>query len=106
MDEQVLEQIRQADWTRISLRLTLHAAARVKRWRWRTGNHQDLADGLEPGDIACQAIARLLTGQRAWDPERHPDLFEYLKGVVNSLVSNLGMSKDNQSLVFCSISFF
>lgn len=51
--------------------------------------------GLNPVDIAQEAIKRVLDGRRKWNPSRGPLMF-YLKAVVDSLVSHLAESKDNQ----------
>jgi hypothetical protein len=66
------------DWADISRRLTLHAYARLRP------RSRALAE-----EIAQSAIESILSAQRApWDPTRHPDLFDYLGSIVNSLVSN------------------
>jgi hypothetical protein len=44
---------------------------------------------MSPVDIAREAITRLFEGNRDWDPEKDPDVLQYLKGVVDSLISAL-----------------
>jgi DNA-directed RNA polymerase specialized sigma24 family protein len=53
-----------------------------------------LAKGLSPTDIAHEAIARLFEGTRDWNPDRDPDVLQYLKGVVDSLMSALVRSAE------------
>ena len=44
---------------------------------------------LEPRDLAAEAIESLLDGKRRWDSEKVPDLFYFLKRVVDSKLSHL-----------------
>ena len=102
MDENVLQRIRQADWRRIALELTRYAAWRVQKWPRRT--RVTVERRLSPEDLAYNAIAavvggpgrdgRAAKGQRAWDPDRHPDLLDHLKNIVDSLASAAGTSEE------------
>jgi DNA-directed RNA polymerase specialized sigma24 family protein len=110
VEDQTFKLLQQADWEAISIELAGHAAFRARNLGWRTGERvgpetrakagdlardMDLAMGLNPIDVAQQAIKRVLDGSRKWDPNRGP-LLPYLKGVVDSLISHLAESPDNQ----------
>jgi len=106
----VYKLLREADWDTISVELVAYAAFLAANLSWRTGDSPDpetkpspnqlarnlnIAMGLNPIDIAQEAIKRVLDGRRKWDPSRGP-LMPYMKAVVDSLVSHLAESKDNQ----------
>jgi DNA-directed RNA polymerase specialized sigma24 family protein len=91
----IFKQLREADWATIGVQLTAHSAFRAENLAWRTGNSVDLAKGLNPKDIAAEAIRKVIDGIRKWDPERGA-LLPFLKGVVDSEISHLAESSDNQ----------
>jgi DNA-directed RNA polymerase specialized sigma24 family protein len=110
VNDETFKLLQQADWEAISKELAAHATFRARNLGWRTGQRVDretkakagdlgggldLAMGLNPVDVAQQAIKRVLDGSRRWDPSRGP-LLPYLKGVVDSLISHLAESPDNQ----------
>lgn len=76
------------NWNEIILKLAAFAVSicRYKRI--------SLPKGQEPEDIVMEAIDRVYRLERKWDPENDPDLFEYLKSVVVSLISNEVKSMD------------
>lgn len=90
----VFEQLRDANWRTIGKELAAYALARVRTYRWRTGNRRDLAEGQQAVDLAAEAIRRLMDGTRRWDPNEVA-LVPFLRGVVDSLVSHLADSADN-----------
>jgi DNA-directed RNA polymerase specialized sigma24 family protein len=57
---------------------------RAKRWTRRTG--VGMPEGKEAADPVQEALARVLAGDRPWDPSKVA-LEPFLKGVVRSLVS-------------------
>ena len=110
MEHEKFKLLQQADWEAISIELAAHAAFRARNLGWRTGDRvdpemrikaaavardMDLAMGLNPVDVAQQAIKKVLDGSRKWDPSRGP-LLPYLKGVVDSLINHLAESIDNE----------
>ena len=95
MADDLYKLLREANWEEIGQILVAHAAYRAKNLAWRTGDYWDLAEGLNPVDIAQEAIQRLLEGKRTWQPERVA-LLPFLKGVVDSLISHLIESSDNE----------
>lgn len=82
------------DWDGAFVELTGYVAFRARHLAWRTGK-----DSLLPGanlyeDIALDAIEKVWTGERAWDPSRCT-LMKLLKGIVHSSLNHLVMSGDN-----------
>lgn len=95
MDDRVFNLLQQADWPRIALELTDYASTKVQRLQWRTGSGGGLPQGKTPEDLAYDAIGKVLSGDRRWDPDQNPDLLGYLKAVVDSLVSHLVESEEH-----------
>ena len=89
-----LEAVGDEGWKAIILRLTQYAVLRARRLRWRTPNGT-LPGGKQPEDLAMDAIAKLWHGGRTWDPAARPDLLEFLKGIVDSLLSHLVRSAEH-----------
>jgi DNA-directed RNA polymerase specialized sigma24 family protein len=80
-------------------RLTYHAYCKIVHLRWRGFNLKQGAatpGGIEPQDVAAQAIVDVIDGTRRYDPLTHPNLLRFLKGVVDSQVSNLVRSAENR----------
>jgi hypothetical protein len=66
-------------------RLRLHAFDKIRRRLWR-----GIPGGPSPDDVVGEAIRRVLDpdpDSGNWDAERNPDLFSYLKRVIDSLIS-------------------
>lgn len=95
MEEKASRLVAEADWKVIGKQLAAYAAFRARGLAWRTGESEELAKGLQPVDLAKQAILKLLQDDRTWDPER-VSLLQFLKGVVDSDLSHLAESKDNE----------
>jgi DNA-directed RNA polymerase specialized sigma24 family protein len=84
------------DLLKLLKRLTLHAECKLVRLRWRGVPGGPPPRGVQAEDIAAEAITRVLDGTRAWDERTQPDLLKHLRGVVDSLVSELVRSFDNR----------
>ncbi len=100
-----IELFRNADWPSIKPKLAAYSLGKVKSYSWRT-TKDSLPKGFTPEDLVQKAVfdtfEGLLTeqtgvGLRKWDPTREPDLLEYLKGVVDSLVNNLVNSSEHKT---------
>lgn len=65
------------------LRLAVYARWRMDQMGFTRGKYPRVGD---PEDVALDAIERVLKGTRRWDPDARPDLFQYLKTVVDSIV--------------------
>lgn len=77
------------------MRLTAYSAWRSSNLRWRRSSLGVLAAGKSAEDLAAEAIEKVLSGERRWDPARG-ELLPYLRGVVDSLASHLATSHDNR----------
>lgn len=78
------------------VKLTAYAVGKKKRRFWRGIYGAEMPNGIEPSDLVDQAVEKVLDGRRRWNPEKDPDLFEYLMAVIDSDVSNLVMGIANQ----------
>lgn len=96
IDPDVREKLERADWERITLTLVRYALFKVRRLKWHTGDRESLPEGKTAEDLACEAIEKVVSGDRRWDPTTCPDLLRYLKGVVDSLVSHLVVSEEHR----------
>jgi hypothetical protein len=80
-------------------RLTDYAYCKLVHLRWRGLSIKrggSIPGGVEPGDLALQAIVDLIDGTRCWDREKNKDLLGFLKGVIDSQVSNLVNRAENR----------
>lgn len=96
VDPDVCEKLERADWERITLDLVHYALFKVRRLKWRTGDRESLPEGKTAEDLAYEAIEKVLSGDRKWDPAACSDLLRYLKGVVDSLASHLVVSEEHR----------
>lgn len=93
---EVLRRLGEANWEKIYPQLVTYALNRAKELYWRTGSHQDLAEGKNPEDLVNEAIQKVFEGTRAWDPEKDSDLATFLKySVLKSMFNVLARSGDN-----------
>ena len=88
-EDEVLKRLEAADWNDIVIKLTHYAHWRAWRYRWRTGNPDQLPAGKTPGDIALTAISKVWAGERDWDPDKYPNLLAHLKWIVKSDMNHL-----------------
>ncbi len=95
MSDDIERDLRDVDWAAVGIRLTAYATWKARNRQWRTGRSDALAGGRTPEDLAAEAVLKVLSGERAWDPRRGP-LQPYLEGVVDSLLSHLADSLDNR----------
>ena len=87
--DKVLDLLEAADWKDIILKLTRYALWKASRYTWRSGNPKQLVGGKTPEDIALEAVEKVWSGVRAWDPEKHLDLLKHLMGIVDSDLNHL-----------------
>lgn len=66
--------------------------------RWRTDDPMNLPRGESVDSIVSLAFEKVLTGERAWNPAKEPELKIYLMGVIDSLLSHLSRHKDNTAV--------
>jgi hypothetical protein len=65
-----------AEWMALVKRLTLHADWKLSRLYWRgvpAWKGGAVPGGVEPGDLAEEAIQLFLDGTRVWDREKCPE---------------------------------
>lgn len=92
---EVVSRISDDEWRSIALELERHALSVSRNLRWRTRNALELPGGETVDSIVSKAIEKFFLGERDWDPETHPDLRAYLKGVIDSLLNHLAESQEN-----------
>jgi len=93
--DMVLELLESADWNYIILKLTHYAFWRAAKYKWKTGNPNQLPGGITPQDVAKNAIEKVWSRTRNWDPEKHPDLLLHLKWIVDSDINHLAESMEH-----------
>lgn len=96
---QILQKITREQWVDYYNELVIYAEAKCRRWRWETGNKENLPKGYSPEAITREAVARLYDGERVWNHEIYSgeNPVPFLKSVVRSLVSDLGRSKAHKT---------
>lgn len=93
-----ISEISDEQWQQIILDLGGYAVSVSRRLRWRTKNPIELPCGETVDSIVSQALEKVFSGDREWDPKQDPDIKRYLMGVVDSLLNHLAESKDNALL--------
>lgn len=83
------------DWASIMEKLYAHSIIRL---HWFGLTSEKRMQGKEFKDFANEAVTRFFEGKRKWDSKKEPDLLNYLKGVVNSLIWSLYKSKERIEL--------
>ena len=96
--EGILRGMTDLDWERIILQLARYATRKSRMYFYRTGLDL-LPNGDSVESLANAAILKLYTGERDWDPDKHPDLLIHLRGIVKSLLWHSVTSLDNRVLV-------
>ncbi|MDD5286787.1 MAG: hypothetical protein PHD54_13105 [Desulfuromonadaceae bacterium] len=94
--DRVLDLLNQHPWEVTIPKLEAHALNKSRRLFWRSIYGGHLPGGKEVVDLVQQSIEKVLYDQRKWDPDANPDLFIYLKGIVDSDINHLADSEDNK----------
>lgn len=102
MDEQtreILSKISQERWNDYHHELVLYAQSKCNKWSWKTEDKENLPQGYSPESIATEAVRRLFRGTRNWNHEKYPgeNPVRFLKSVVRSIVSEIGLSKAHRT---------
>ncbi len=87
--KQVIELLEAHPWDETIPKLFAHALRKSRRLFWRGIRGGPLPKGNEIQDLVSEAIEKVLTGQRKWDPDTNPDLFLLLRSVVDSDINHL-----------------
>ena len=94
-----LPKLSKEQWDELVERLTLHAHCKLARLRWRgvpSSRGGAVPGGVEPADLAADAIVAVIQGIRNWNPDTDPDFLLFLKSVVDSMVSHLVECAENR----------
>jgi predicted DNA-binding protein YlxM (UPF0122 family) len=82
--EELLLKLKEQDWGTIIKRLEAYSIIKIKKHSFEF-TYDTIQEAI---DIAHEAIRLLWTEERKWDINYYPDVYYFLKGVVDSLVSN------------------
>lgn len=99
LPKETLELLNAFPWEDQIPRLLYYALNKAKKKRWRTVFDGQLPEGKEIEDVLFTAIEKVFSGERKWDPQKHPDLSDYLKGVIDSDLYHLAKCEDNTTLI-------
>lgn len=94
-DPEVIDRLNSQDWEGLYENLVAYAAVRVSELSWERGPDA-LPEGKQPEDFVEEAIESLYTGRRTWNYEEYPNLKGVLRGIIDSLISNLVTSAEHQ----------
>lgn len=97
----IIQNLSEDESLRYHHELVLYARSCCSKWSWRSGR-QNLPGGYKEEAIANEAVKRLMVNERTWNHEKFPeetDLLYVLKGIVKSLIYNLGHSSDHKTSV-------
>lgn len=84
----VLEGITEEYLWRCLDRLTYYAAMKFKKIGYYSKNGFRSLKGEDPSGVAVNAIISAIDGTRAYDKNQYPDFMDFLRGVVDSTISN------------------
>lgn len=96
--ENVLELLTAFPWEEKIPRLLYYASHKAKKKRWRSVFDGYLPEGKEIQDVVSHAIEKVFSGERKWNPDEQPDLFHYLKSIIDSDLNHLADSFENRML--------
>jgi hypothetical protein len=96
--DQIIQNITEEQWLEYFHQLQLSAESCCNKWQWRMGK-RNLPKGYSPEIIATEAVRRLLDGERTWNHDAYPgnSPIPFLKGVIDSIVYNLGHSRAHKT---------
>ena len=95
-EDKILALLEAADWKQIIKKLTHHAIWRASLYTWKSGSPYLLPGGKTPEDVALEAVGKIWSGTRDWDPDKYPDIFVHLKWIVKSDIGHLFSSEEHQ----------
>ncbi|MBA4192167.1 MAG: hypothetical protein C0467_29680 [Planctomycetaceae bacterium] len=94
-----LPDLNDEQWTEIVERLTHHGACHIVRHTWRglrLAQGGSVPGGVDPADLAADAITDVIEGRRIWNQVTYPVFLDFLRSVVDSRVSHLVESAENR----------
>ena len=95
MNDELVDLLDKHNWGDSIIKLTAYVVSLCRL--------RPLPSGLEPEDVAMEAIEKVYTGERNWNPQQEPNLHRYLLSVVKSILSNKRSGKENASAASISV---
>ncbi len=95
MDKELIQLLEEQDWRSLIKKLYAHSLYRLN---WFGLNSESRMQGKQFKDFTHEAITLLYEGKRVWDYKKEPDLLNFLKNVINSLIWNLIKSNERKKL--------
>jgi hypothetical protein len=99
LPKETLELLNAFPWEKKIPRLLYYALNKAKKKRWRTVFDGRMPEGKQIEDVVFTAIEKVFSWERKWDPQKQPDLFDYLKGVIDSDLNHLAECHENMTFV-------
>ncbi|BEH09900.1 hypothetical protein GSUET_15120 [Geobacter sulfurreducens subsp. ethanolicus] len=99
LPKETLDLLNAFTWEEKIPRLLDYALGVARKKRWRAVFDGQMPEGKEIEDVVSTAIVKVLSGERVWDPQKQPDLYEYLKSVIDSDLYHLCKCEENNSLI-------
>lgn len=93
MDSILRNKLSAQNWGEIMDKLYAHSIARIN---WFGLKSEIRMQGKESKDFAHEAVTLLWEEKRIWDDLKEPDIVNFLKGVINSLIYNMVKSKERE----------
>lgn len=90
---------RKLDINALATEALAYALGRGKQLAWGSGNAR-IGSRVVAEDVAAEAVASLFgaaRGARKWNPETAPDVMQYLRSTINSLLSNQLKSSEERA---------
>ncbi len=94
----LLDRTPEDEQEKMILSLGYYASKVRNEYRWRTQGKDALPKGETVQSVVSLAIEKVLTGDRCWNPEQHPDFLKFMRDVIDSLMNHLACSRDNSLL--------
>lgn len=91
-----LDLIEQHPWDETIPRLVLHASRKMKKLFWQGIFGGPAPRGQEAKDLVMDCIITVIEGERSWDPAGYPDLYLFLKSVLDSKINHLAEGWENR----------
>ena len=88
------------NWEDSIPRLTRYAIIKIREKYWYGGKGGNVAAGKMAKDFVLDAISKVFSGERGWNPDKEPDLLGYLAGVLRSDISHSSTSFENRNTTF------
>ncbi|MDP9077806.1 MAG: hypothetical protein M3O71_10315 [Bacteroidota bacterium] len=89
--KELFEQLNMADWKKILPKLHYYALNKLSRYTFLEEMYE--LNG-QAAQLADEAIRLVWEEQRKWNTAYYPDIYDLLKGIVDSLISNFIRSKE------------